>query len=93
MSFQMEVSAHQIHLWVQGGLGPQEVALLQDALAPLLPGRRRKLCLELMDLPEVDAATGAALEDLRDFVEQHDRRLRVVHAGDLVAGGCRDSAR
>ena len=52
MSFQMEVSADQIHLWVQGSLGPPEVALLRDALAPLLLGRPRDLRLELVDLRE-----------------------------------------
>ncbi len=85
MSFQMEVSADQIHLWVHGSLGPPEVALLRDALAPLLLGRPRDLRLELVDLRELDPTTRAALRELQTFVNREDRRLSIVHTGPLVA--------
>ena len=85
MSFQMEVSADQIHLWVHGSLGPPEVALLRDALAPLLLGRPRDLRLELVDLRELDPTTLAALRELQAFAHRLDRRLSIVHTGALVA--------
>ena len=80
MSFQMEVSAGLIHLRVHGPLGVAEVALLRDALAPLLDGRPRDLRLELMDLPVLDDGTRAALQELQAFTNREERRLSIVHS-------------
>ena len=91
MSFQMEVSTGRIHLWVCGPLGPPEVAWLRDALAPLLQGRPRDLELELVDLPELDETTRAALQALQTFFNREDRRLSIVHRRESVASGAERS--
>ena len=92
MSFQMEVSAGLIHLRVHGPLGPPEVALLRDALAPLLKGRPRDLQLELVGRPELDAGTRAALRELQTFVNREDRRLNIVHTSELLPDPSQETA-
>ena len=81
----MEVSAGLIHLRVQGPLGAPEVALLRDALAPLLGGRPRDLVLELVGVPKLDASTRAALRELQAFTNREDRRLSIVHSSEPFA--------
>jgi ABC-type transporter Mla MlaB component len=85
MSFQMEVSADHIHLWVQGTLGPSQVAQLRDALAPLLQGRPRDLRLELVGMAIQDTATRAALVELQAYAHQQSRCLSIVHSGETLA--------
>jgi ABC-type transporter Mla MlaB component len=85
MSFQMEVSADRIHLWVQGTLGPREVAQVRETLAPLLQGRSRDLRLELVGMAAQDAATRAALVALQAYAQQQGRCLSIVHSGETLA--------
>ena len=73
-------------------MGPPEVALLRDALAPLLLGRPRDLRLELVDLRELDPTTRAALRELQAFAHRLDRRLSIVHTCGLVAETSPESA-